>query len=189
MIPASVKKTATSLATAKSPHYPPSGALLQNRLASRHVSPIRCRSVDQQRASHDDQQAFSQLLNASETPAVLLPAQLWQPDMLSSTALSPASTDAAPQSGNATFMLLEPQLVEGITQQETLPAAFSLLLPTMGEVSARLSASTQGALDIALGFSASTLARLQGYEREGQRSLSHRLGRSVRLRFTLREAL
>ena len=188
MIPASVKKTATSLASARHPAYPSSGAPLYPRSTPRHMPSIKGGAAEQQRASHDDQQAFSQLLNASEQPAPL-PALLWQPDMFSSTTLLPVSTETVPQSGNASFMLLEPQLVQGITQQETLPAEFSLLLPAMGEVSARLSASAQGALDIALGFSAPVLARLQGYEQEGQRSLSRRLGKSVHLRFKLREAL
>jgi len=188
MIPASVKKTAPSLASARHPGYPSSGAPLYSRTSPRHMPSTR--GVEQQRASHDDQQAFSQLLNASEKPAApLFPALLWQTDMFSSATLLPVSTETVPQSGNTSFMLLEPQLVQGITQQETLPAEFSLLLPAMGEVSARLSASAQGELDIALGFSAPTLARLQGYEQEGQRSLSRRLGKSVRLRFKLREAL
>jgi len=133
-----------------------------------------------------DEQAFRQLLQGNEPVAPVAPSfPLYLFDSVSTKMSSEVDIPASA----SPFTLLEPHLAEGIEQQETLPAEFSLLLPEMGEVTARMTAAQEGNIDIALGFSTAVLARIQGYEREGQTSLSRRLGKSVRLRFKLREAL
>jgi len=96
---------------------------------------------------------------------------------------------ASESQASSLLVMLEPHLVQGIEQQESLPARFSLLLPDLGEVVAQVTPANDDVLDIALGFSAQAWDKVRGFEQDGQGSLSGRLGKKVRLRFKRREAV
>jgi len=94
-----------------------------------------------------------------------------------------------PPTQERTFHALTPDLIEEIEGHESLPAEFELLLPETGAVSARMTAGDEGVTHVALGFRQDILEKLVGYEKQGERVLSRRLGKPVRLHFKRVEAL
>jgi len=96
---------------------------------------------------------------------------------------TPPESTAEPETSSHPFNGLTPDLIDGIENNETLPAEFSLVLPETGEVAARLTQGENGVMRVSLGFQADVLARMVGYEKQGERVLSQRLGKPVRLHF------
>jgi len=87
------------------------------------------------------------------------------------------------------FNGLVPDLMEGIEDHPDFPAEFSMMIPSMGEVLARLTKGQQGDIQIALGFQENVLMKMVGYERQGERALARRLGKPVSLFFKQVDAL
>ena len=87
------------------------------------------------------------------------------------------------------FQSMMPDLGDEIERQENLPAEFSLMLPETGEVLARLSQGENGEMKVSLGFQQEALMKMVGYERQGERALSRRLGKRVSLHFKQVNAL
>lgn len=149
-------------------------------------TPAFSRASDRQKLSRDEKE-FSDLLSEDE-PAPLMPVlalNLFDGSLGGTEQPQQASESQA----SVLQAMLESHLVQGIEQQESLPARFSLLLPDLGEVVAQVTPTNGDGLDIALGFSAQAWDKVRGFEQDGQGSLSGRMGKKVRLRFKRREAV
>ncbi|WP_227317853.1 type III secretion system HrpP C-terminal domain-containing protein [Cedecea davisae] len=168
------------------PRQPGNNAPIPNVPSAPARAPAFSRAGDRQKLARDEKE-FSDLLS-DEEPSPLMPVL--------SLNLFDGSLGGAEQPQQTTesqasrlMAMLEPHLIQGIEQQETLPARFSLLLPELGEVVAQITPASGDALDIALGFSGHAWDKVRGFEKDGQSSLSGRLGKNVRLRFKRREAV
>jgi len=99
------------------------------------------------------------------------------------------SEEPEPEPESAPVNALIPDLTEGIEENEQLPAEFSMVLPETGEVRAQLTSLPNGGTNVALGFHPEVLMKMIGFEKEGERLLSRRLGKPVRLHFKRIEAV
>ena len=169
----------------RTPRMPVNNAPTPSHMPTRAPS-ASGRASDRQKLSRDEKE-FSDLLFGDE-PVPLMPLlslNLFEGSLGGAEQPQQASESQA----SSLLVMLEPHLVQGIEQQESLPARFSLLLPDLGEVVAQVPPANDDVLDIALGFSAQAWDKVRGFEQDGQGSLSGRLGKKVRLRFKRREAV
>ncbi|VEB99355.1 Uncharacterised protein [Cedecea lapagei] len=169
----------------RAPQAPANNAPARPPMLARST-PSFSRASDRQKLSRDEKE-FSDLLSDDE-PAPLMP--ILSLNLFDGSLGGTEQPQQASESQASTLLaMLEPHLVQGIEQQESLPASFSLLLPDLGEVVAQVTPANGDVLDIALGFSAHAWDKVRGFEQDGQGSLSGRLGKKVRLRFKRREAV
>ncbi|NIF60421.1 type III secretion protein [Enterobacter sp. Ap-916] len=171
--------------TPRAPHAPGNNTPFMPQMPARSTSSSG-RASDRQKLSRDEKE-FSDLLSDDEPDPVMPILALNLFDGSLGGTEQPQQASESPSS--ALRAMLESHLIQGIEQQESLPARFSLLLPDLGEVVAQVTPANGDGLDIALGFSAEAWDKVRGFEQDGQGSLSRRLGKKVRLRFKRREAV